>query len=220
MGVSRVLESSRDRALTYLRESVLADPAVEGTFLSENELAEQIGVSRTPVREALLLLVADGVITMVAGRGAYVPPVSGREMRELMQLRGVLERFAASTVIKENLAPVKYLRDVLNGQHQIATGSSDGQLDTAIAFIDWDIRFHQSMIDAVANEILTRTYAGLRVRQRRVGVAALFRSADRQLAVCDEHRHIVDALELGDTVATHEAIDKHLERTLMVLLGA
>lgn len=217
--VSRGLQSSRDRALAYLRESVLANPAVEGTFLSENELAEQIGVSRTPVREALLLLAADGVVTMVSGRGAYVPPVSGREMRDLMQLRGVLERFAASTAISEKIAPVEYLKDVLNEQYQIAASGGDGELDTAISFIDWDIRFHQSLIDAVGNEILARTYAGLRVRQRRVGVAALFRTADRQQAVCDEHRHIVEALALDDTAATHEAIDDHLKRTLVVLLG-
>ena len=77
--------SGRERAYRHLRETVLVDPAVQGTFLNEVDLAQDIGVSRTPVREALLLLVAEGLVEMVPKRGAYVPPLSGRQIRELME---------------------------------------------------------------------------------------------------------------------------------------
>lgn len=212
--------SSPEQALTYVRETVLADPAVEGTFLSENDLAEQIGVSRNPVREALLLLVAQGVATLVSGRGAYVTPLSGREMRELKQVRGVLERFAATTAINDHTVPIDHLRATMQEQAQIAETSSDGDLDTAILFIERHIHFHQTLIDAVGNDVLTQTYAGLRVRQRRVGVAALFRSTHRLQAVCDEQAVIVEALARGDEGFAHTAIDNHLQHTLLVLLGA
>jgi DNA-binding GntR family transcriptional regulator len=80
--------------------------------------------------------------------------------------------------------------------------------------------FHQTLVDAAGNTMLARTYAGLRVRQRRVGVAALFCSANRQRAVCGEHERIVEALAAGDEPAAMRAIDEHLTLTLRVLLEA
>jgi DNA-binding GntR family transcriptional regulator len=206
--------------LHYLRETVLVDPSAEGTFLNEVELASRIGVSRTPVREALLLLVADGLIEMLPGRGAYVPPLTGRQVRELMELRGVLERHAASRVLAERSVPLAALRAVLAEQEGLATGGPDGDLEVATAFIDRDMVFHQTLVDAAGNTMLARTYAGLRVRQRRVGVAALFCSANRQRAVCGEHERIVEALAAGDEPEAMRAIDEHLALTLRVLLEA
>lgn len=130
LSVSRGLQSGRGRTLTFLRETVLVDSAVEGTFLHENEPAEQIGISRPPVREALLLLVADGLVTMVPDGGAHVPPLSGRETSDLMQVCGVLERFAAAAVINEGIAPIDHLREALQPQSQIdATPSPDSPND-------------------------------------------------------------------------------------------
>src|SRR5436305_3305361 len=83
--MQRAQASGRERAYRHLRETVLVDPAVQGTFLNEVDLAQAIGVSRTPVREALLLLVSEGQVEMVPKRGAYVPPLSGRQIRELME---------------------------------------------------------------------------------------------------------------------------------------
>lgn len=207
--------SGRDRALHFLRETVLADPEVQGTFLNEVELAGRIGVSRTPVREALLLLVADGLIEMIPGRGAYVPPLSGRQIRELMELRGVLERHSASRALAAGTVPLEVLRFVLGEQRKLAVGGED-----ATAFIDRDMVFHQALVDAAGNALLSTTYAGLRVRQRRLGVVALHRSADRQRAVCAEHDRILTALSDGDEPTALAAIDEHLTLTLRVLLEA
>lgn len=209
-----VKESGRDKALHYLRETVLADPHVQGTFLNEVELASRIGVSRTPVREALLLLVADGLVEMLPGRGAYVPPLSGRQVHELMELRGVLERHSASRAIADGTVPLAELRGILAEQERLAVTGED-----ATAFIDQDMVFHQVIVDAAGNSTIGRTYAALRVRQRRLGVAAVLRSADRQQAVCAEHGRIVAGFSGGDEPATLAAIDEHLELTLRVLLS-
>ncbi|WP_232667611.1 GntR family transcriptional regulator [Pseudonocardia sp. TRM90224] len=207
--------SGRERAYRYLREIVLVDPAVQGTFLNEVELAQVIGVSRTPVREALLLLVADGLIEMVPKRGAYVPPLTGRQIKELMQLRGLLERHAASVTLAAGTVPLTAMRDALDEQRAMIAkrGDADSQ-----QFIEWDRLFHQVLVDAAGNELIAKTYAGLRTRQVRVGVAALFRAADRQSAVCNEHQRIVDALAAGDESAAHTAIEDHLRVTLQLFL--
>jgi DNA-binding GntR family transcriptional regulator len=208
--------SGRERAYRHLRETVLVDPSVQGTFLNEVDLAQDIGVSRTPVREALLLLVSEGLIEMVPKRGAYVPPLSGRQIRELMELRDVLERHAASVTLAQHTVPVDAMRAALAEQERLlAIEPCDAQ-----EFIEWDRRFHQSLVDAAGNELIARTYAGLRTRQVRVGVAALFRAIDRQRAVCAEHGRIVDALGAGDEAAAHAAISEHLRITQQLFLQA
>jgi DNA-binding GntR family transcriptional regulator len=208
--------SGRERAYRHLRETVLVDPGVQGTFLNEVDLAQDIGVSRTPVREALLLLVAEGLVEMVPKRGAYVPPLSGRQIRELMELRTLLEQHAASVTLAQRSVPVDAMRAALAEQERLLTAEPCD----AREFIEWDRRFHQSLVDAAGNELIARTYAGLRTRQVRVGVAALFRAIDRQRAVCAEHGRIVDALESGDEAAAHAAISEHLRITQQLFLQA
>lgn len=209
--------SGRDRAYAFVRDQVLSSPAVTGTFLNEQALATQIGVSRTPVREALLMLQAEGLVEMVPKRGVYVPAMSGRQIGELMDLRGVLERHAASTCLRAGNAPIAALQRVLTEQLDIAQADLD---DAGQRFIEIDTEFHQILIDAAGSELLSRTYAGLRARQLRVGLTALLWGPDRQRCVCTEHQAIVDALADGDEQLTHRAIEDHLLLTLQILLRA
>ncbi|MDJ0393838.1 GntR family transcriptional regulator [Rhodococcus sp. G-MC3] len=209
--------SGRDKAYAFVRDQVLSSPAATGTFLNEQELATRIGVSRTPVREALLMLQAEGLVEMVPKRGAHVPAMSGRQIGELMDLRGVLERHAASTSLRTGVPPVSAMRDALDRQEKLADTRT---AEAAKEFIDLDGEFHQILVDAAGSELLSRTYAGLRARQLRVGLTALFSAADRQHNVCTEHAAIVYALEAGDETVVHGAIDDHLEVTLQILLRA
>lgn len=209
--------SGRQKAYEYVRDEVLASPTATGTFLNEQELATRIGVSRTPVREALLLLQAEGLVEMVPKRGAYVPALSGRQIAELMDLRGVLERHAATTSLRSGAPPVAAMQAALDAQAAIAAHPSE---DGAAQFIETDAHFHQILIDAAGSELLSRTYAGLRAKQLRVGLAALFCATDRQTKVCVEHQAIVDALADGDEQRAHLTIDEHLGVTLQILLRA
>lgn len=209
--------SGRDRAYLYVRDQILSSPAATGTFLNEQDLATAIGVSRTPVREALLLLQAEGLVEMVPKRGAHVPPMSGRQIAELMSLRGVLEQHAATTALQSGATPTAAMRIALNEQQRL---SDMHTTESAKEFIDLDGKFHQILIDSAGSELLSRTYAGLRARQLRVGLTALFSDEDRQRSVCDEHELIVAALDAGDEKLVHKAIEDHLEVTLQILLRA
>ncbi len=205
--------SGREKAYTYLKDTVLTDPEMQGTFLSEQELADRIGVSRTPIREALLQLAAEDLVELVPKRGARVAPLAGREIRELMELRGIVERYAAQQLVSGNRAPVAELRSLLERQREL-TGA-----DQAREFIAVDHRFHSALVSAVGNTLLDRHYDGLRSRQVRAGVVALFNQQGRQEAVLQEHEAILDALAAGDAQAACAAIDHHLESTLKVLLA-
>ncbi|MEU9442475.1 GntR family transcriptional regulator [Streptomyces sp. NPDC048304] len=205
--------SGREKAYAHLKDTVLTDPGMQGTFLSEQELADRIGVSRTPVREALLQLAAEDLVELVPKRGARVSPLTGREIRELMELRGIVERYAAQQLVSGGAVPVAGLRSLLERQREL-TGA-----DQAREFIAVDHRFHSALVSAVGNALLDRHYDGLRSRQVRAGVVALFNQQGRQEAVLEEHEAILDALAAGDAQAACAAIDHHLESTLKVLLA-
>ncbi|WP_407555557.1 GntR family transcriptional regulator [Streptomyces sp. Pv4-95] len=206
------MASGREKAYGYLKETVLTDPAMQGEFLSEQDIADRIGVSRTPIREALLLLAAEDLVELVPKRGARVAPLSGREISELMELRGIVERFAAEQVLTSGRAPVRELAELLDRQ----VGLSGP--DQAKEFIAVDHLFHSTLVSAVGNALLDRHYEGLRSRQVRAGVVALYNQQGRQEAVLHEHQAILDALTAGDAAAACLAIDNHLGSTLKVLL--
>lgn len=196
---------------------------MQGKFVNEQELAKDIGVSRTPVREALLLLVSDGLIELIPNRGALIPVISGRQIAELFELRGVLERHAAATTISAGTAPVGQMAETLDEQRTVLArvhGVGEEGRNQATDFIRLDQHFHQLLIDAGANELISQTYNRLRARQVFVGVEALFRTHDRQSRVCDEHGVILDALRRGDVRAAQTAIDHHLAVTLDLFLRA
>jgi DNA-binding GntR family transcriptional regulator len=213
--MSGTAASGREKAYAYLRENILIDPEMQGRFLNEQELAAEIGVSRTPVREALLLLVSDGLVELIPQRGAYVPPVTGREISELMELRGVLESHAARLVIEQRRVPAETMQDTLNRQAELP---DDLVPEAAREFIRLDTLFHQQLIDAAENELISRTYSKLHVRQILVGVSALFRTGRRREQVCAEHQDILDALVAGDAAKAQKAIDHHLAVTRDILL--
>jgi DNA-binding GntR family transcriptional regulator len=211
MGV--VVASGREKAYAYLKETVLTDPAMQGEFLSEQDIADRIGVSRTPIREALLLLAAEDLVELVPKRGARVAPLSGREISELMELRGIVERYAAEQALTSGRTPVRELTELLERQAGLSGP------DQANEFIAVDHLFHSTLVSAVGNALLDRHYDGLRSRQVRAGVVALYNQQGRQEAVLHEHQAILDALSVGDAAAACLAIDNHLGSTLKVLLS-
>lgn len=166
--------SGREKAYAYLKGTVLTDPEMQGEFLSEQEIADRIGVSRTPIREALLLLAAEDLVEMVPRRGARVSRLTGRQITELMELRGMVERYAAEQVIKADRVPLEELGELLERQRGLSGP------DDAKEFIAIDHRFHATIVQAVGNGLLDRHYDGLRSRQVRAGVVALYNQSGRR----------------------------------------
>ena len=206
--------SGREKAYAYLRENVLTDASMQGQFLNEQDLAERIGVSRTPVREAFLLLLADGLVELIPQRGAYIPIVTARQISDLMELRGILESQAARTSITAGTPPVELMQNILREQEALPDPLEGPAVKE---FIRLDAMFHQALVDAAGNALMSQTYRKLQVRQVLVGVEALLRVDGRREQVCTEHRTIIDALADGDA---DDAIHEHLAVTRSILLRA
>lgn len=209
--------SSREKAYAYLRDHVLIDAAMQGQFLNEQKLAAEIGVSRTPVREALLLLASDGLVNLIPQRGAYIPAVTGREISELMEMRGALESLGARLAIASGNVPLEAMAEILACQAELPDNLEP---EAAREFILLDALFHQLLVDAAGNELMSRTYSKLHVRQMLVGVAALSRITGRRRHVCEEHQEILEALKVGEVQQAQQAIERHLAITKEILLRA
>jgi DNA-binding GntR family transcriptional regulator len=202
--------SGREKAYAHLRESVLTDPQLQGQFINETDLAADLGISRTPVREALMLLVSEGLVELIPQRGAYVPAISGREISELMELRSVLERYASRLVITKQRVPAERMQTTLDLQ---AAVPDDDDPESARHFMRLGTLFHQQLIDAAGSDLISRTYSNLHVRQTLASATAACRTSWGRHVVCSEHQGILDALVAGDVVQAQKAVDEHLAST-------
>ena len=195
---------AKDRAYAHVKEHILEGFYPGGEMLSEGEVAGELGVSRTPVREAFLLLEAEGLLRLYPKRGALVVPVSAEEINEVLETRLIIERHCAEQIARRGPEVlVQQLRALLSDQERhIRRGNR-------IGFVEADRLFHRAIVSADGNSILTRLHDSLRERQRRMGAAIVARDPTVQRRYLDEHRAIVDALEAGDD--TGPLLTEHLE---------
>lgn len=204
MTTTRRPAPAKDRAYAHVKEQILEGIYPGGEMLSEGAVAAQLETSRTPVREAFLLLEAEGLLRLYPKRGALVVPVSAEEIGEVMETRLVIERHCAEQVARRGPGVlVEQLRGLLVTQE---THVSRGN---RIGFVEADRLFHRSIVSANGNSILTRLHDSLRERQRRMGAAIVASDPSLQRRYLEEHRAIVDALAADGE--TGRLLTEHLE---------
>jgi DNA-binding GntR family transcriptional regulator len=197
---------AKDRAYAFVKEQILEGVYPGGELLSEGEVAQALGVSRTPVREAFLLLEAEGLMRLYPKRGALVVPVSAQEIHEVLETRLLVERHAAArAAVHERAELGRELKELLSDQQRHLV------TDNRIGFVEADRLFHRAIVAQVGNGILNRLYDSLRDRQRRMGAAALAREPELQARYLAEHRRIAAAIGAGDAEETCRLIEDHLE---------
>lgn len=202
-------ESAQDLAYCWLKRHVATLPRHEGTFLTEAEVAEVTGASRTPVREALLRLEAEGFLQIVPKKGAFVPPVTDAEVEAVMQARGLVEDWCV-----RRAAP---LADSLRLELQRLVALQKKLRGSPAEFIECDREFHRTIVRAAGNPVLADFYESLRDRQLRMGLRAIAASQERTRIVLAEHTAIVDGVRSGDPDAAAAAVAAHLAGTLAAL---
>jgi DNA-binding GntR family transcriptional regulator len=199
---------AKDRAYAYVKERILDGVYPGGELLSEGEVAGALEVSRTPVREAFLLLEAEGLMRLYPKRGALVVPVSPDEVRDLMDTRLLLERDAARRAARDASGRERVatgLQDLLDRQQQaLDAGDVPG-------FVRTDRDFHHAIVAAGGNAILTRLSDAIRDRQRRMVATTVARDPALMRRFLDEHRAICDAIGAGDARAAGRLMEAHIE---------
>lgn len=201
------MATAQDRTYDWLKERIAGFAQDEGVFLTEAEVASAAGVSRTPVREAMLRLEAEGLLQIVPKKGAYVPPLSQTQIEATMEARTLIEQWAAGRVAEAGAPTPPGLADLLDSQARFLA-----EADTA-AFIEADRRFHSTIVRAAGNPVLADVYDSLRDRQIRMELRALA-VPHRGRDVLAEHAAILDALTARDPERLRAAVEAHLAGTL------
>jgi DNA-binding GntR family transcriptional regulator len=203
-------QTAPEAAYQWLRKEISSLPWDQEAFLSENTIAEASGISRTPVREALLRLEATGLLRRVPHKGAFVPALTKGDIEAMMEVRQVIEEWAVRKVTAAG-QPGPELEELLQNQQD--------SLGDPVAFIECDILFHKCIVAAAGNPTLEDVYDSQRFKQLRMGVKAIMDSQGRSDHVVDEHRAIVEAIRSGDPERAVEAMRGHLGSTLKALSG-
>ncbi|MGI5196470.1 GntR family transcriptional regulator [Streptomyces sp. CA-288835] len=193
-----------ERVYAHVKQGVLERRYEGGTLLTEGELAEAVGVSRTPVREALLKLEVEGLIKLYPKKGALVLPVSAQEIADVVETRQLVEEHAIRKAVPASPALIERLTQLLEKQRQQAEAG-----DLAAAAVT-DRCFHAEIVRSGGNEILSRLYDQLRDRQLRMGVAVMHAHPDRVTKALTEHREILEVLRSGDAEAAVALVHRHV----------
>lgn len=210
---SSAAPSAAHRAYAYVKGEILARRFAPHDLLSEGELAGAVGVSRTPVREALLRLQGEGLIRLLPKRGALVLPVTVDEMADVMETRRIVESFAARKVLTH--PPSVPLGPVLDSHLEVMRAAM--QAHDVGAYVQADRDFHLAIVAGTGNEIITSLYRSLRERQLRMGTVNLLDGTGTQVdpgrmrSTLAEHERIRDALCAGRADAVVKAVGAHLD---------
>lgn len=205
-GVTRSLSLAEDAAQT-IRGMILLEKLPPGTALPERDLAEALGVSRTPMREAIRLLAAEGLVQYTASRRPYVADPSLEEICDYLRVQGALEALAGELACTH--ASDAELREIDRLNRAIAEAAADED-DGRLAAFRADMEFHEAIVRAAGNDALIDTHQKYNARLWR----ARFMSSQRKVSLDStraEHAAIVSALTARDGAAASAALKKHLK---------
>jgi len=196
----------REIVAEEIRAMIVRGELAPGERLLEDRLAEQLGVSRNPVREAIRSLEATGLVEVMPRRGAYVSRIDVDDARKLLEVRGILEGFAAETAAAHaNAALVNTLDRIIDEGHRASKAGNN------VRAAELHRDFHLAIEQMAANPYLEQVTQPL--RQRTEMVFSLLVDARGGLS-WDEHARIRDAIAAGDRAAAKQAVHDHLHAVI------
>ncbi|MEM1287613.1 MAG: GntR family transcriptional regulator [Pseudomonadota bacterium] len=196
------MNRSSDRAYTHVKDAILTGQHRSGQRLPEDQIAAQLGVSRTPVRDALRRLEAEGFVEHMPHSGARVSAWSAGELAELAAMRALLEGYAAS------LAAQKISNARLDDLRRSCDAMEESAADPLTVTLE-NLRFHRLVAEAAANGRLLASLEPLWPVPLLVRKFSLF-DPTRIAASVTHHREIVEALTARDSVWASASMRAHL----------
>lgn len=217
LGVQRVAAPLREQVLDLLRQAIVEHRLKPGQRLIERELVEQIGVSRTTIREVLRQLAAEGLVATIPQRGAVVAVPTEEEARELYEVRGALESLAARRFVEHaSDSQVKALRAAFE---QIAEVMSAGDDTDVRLMIDAKDHFYDVLLKGSGNRAIHSILSGLTARVSLLRATSMSQPGRATQSV-DEIRAIVEAIEARDGDAAARATQHHVQMAARAGLAA
>ncbi len=189
----------------YLRNAILSGDLKPGERLMEISLAEQLGVSRTPVREAIRKLELENFVEMIPRKGAYVAQLKAKDILDILEIRALFDGYAAAAAAeKMTEEEVKSLSATLDKFNK-AVAKGDKQ-----AMIDTDNRFHDQLIQATKNRKLIEIVNSLQDQFQRFRII-YFNEFDSYGDMQSSHQELYDAIARHDIRCARERAEQHIK---------
>jgi len=212
-----MLSSQQTRVVVKLREMILQGQLAPGSHLGEIEMAEMLGVSRTPVRHALLMLAQEGLLTKTEGRGFFVRAFTVEDVIDAIDFRGIIEGHAARLIAEK--APsrnlLRALRDSLGDGDKLLERGYLVDSDES-AYAEMNHRFHEMIVEAADSPSITSAIImNSRIPFAAAGAVAFGqrRSTESYQILCYAHRQhhcIVEALENREGARAEALMREHI----------
>jgi len=197
-----------------IREAIISGDLKPGERLMEVQLAEELGVSRTPVREAIRKLELEGFLIMLPRKGAYVAEISLKDIIDVFEIRAALDSLAAG-LAAERITDEE-LEDLERSLLSVVESADQNDLD---GIVDTDTSFHDIIYKASRNERLIQIINNLREQIQRFRTTSLAFPGRMQIAV-DEHRKIVEAISERNVSLAQSLAQEHIESAENIMLEA
>ncbi len=207
-----------DKIYDILKEKILRREVGPGDRLSVEDIAEMMGVSRTPVKDAINRLASEGLVDIQSRRGTFVASLEQPDIVDLFEMRRLFETYAAEQWFKRGKSP-ELIEKIKRFLKEMAV-SADGDRYTDYArFMDNDHDFHRAIIASVANKRLIQLYEELGVHIQ-VARAHYVRNVQSARDAQQEHQAIVEAFEKGNLSQIRASLTRHIDNVESALLAA
>ena len=203
----------REKAFSTLKQRIIEGAIPPGTVLSESRIADDLGISRTPVREALVRLTHEGLAQRFPGRGVIVLELSARECLDVIEVQACLEQFAITRIVEQGRGlDAEELKRLLDVQRQ-AIQAGDRQ-----RFLEYDRTMHLEIVKGTDNSKLALVMQNASDLLMYAGHRALHNET-RMRETLSEHEALVRALADGNLAAALQASKTHIQGAKRRLLS-
>lgn len=202
-------------AYESLRKAIFTNELRPGAHLSENQLAQSLGMSRTPVREAIKVLASEGLVEIHNGVGIFVKQITTKEIADLFEVRAALECTALHTALP--LISDRELDAI--GAEWTAVGEKidAGHQDTLTLLLELDYQLHFMIVDRCRNEFLKQVIDGIRMKIRRYqGMAAI--ALDDERDAINQHLEIISCMKRRDVAVLSRILQEHIRKSAEIIL--
>ncbi len=197
----------RERAYQMIKRKIISGELEPGTTLTETRLAEELGMSRTPIRESLLKLSTTGLVRQLDNHGVIVADISLRSILDAYDLQRCLEKFSVEEIIDRGLVGVRFRRGIFD--RMLREQESCLETDDMWRFFQLNKRMHLEILRLTGNNKIVRIMSDLRDELIYAGYQSISPYVNMREAI-EEHREIIDALEAEDRDRAVRAVVNHV----------
>ena len=202
----------RDVVFNTLRQAILRGELKPGERLMEIQLANKLGVSRPPIREAIRKLELEGLVLMIPRKGAEVAEITEKSLRDVLEVRRALEELAVELVCEK--ITEEQIQDLKDAAEEFKESLESGDI-TRIA--EADVKFHDVIYMATDNQKLIQLLNNLREQMYRYRVEYLKRSDFHQQLI-DEHEEIIETIESGQKDRAVQVVCQHVDNQVEAVM--